>query len=1048
MRQVERAAPSWKDPIKTAASAAPDGSSSAAYIPSAFVAAARLQQSLGTTELPPPPRREKATALYDFVPQDTSTQLRLRKGDTMEILRKDADGWWFVRLNGEKGLVPGSYLQVEAPPAPVDPAILAAREASNQRFLQWRRSSLGTTTSDNNSTVSIGSDNSQRNSGVEYESPLGLGVHSEASVGSNSSNGVDARASIEVEDKPKVVRRLKKCAACNETILGRTKRALGGELFHEIAYHVDCAEEIIHCRVCDKEILGRAYKTAGASFHKLCMVCSSCQKQVPENGAILEDDSLVCNACIAERKRKEEEAIAAAKAAEAARLAKLRAEEEARAAAQRRAEEEARAAEQAKAEEEARLAAEAKAEEARLAEEKAKAEAAAAEAEAERLAQEASRLSILSQSSGPRGSTLRTRSEDENESLAPLPSSAAKGVARSSFVDASSATLRQSTLSALDQFDLGAVADVADHGQERLSEDMENDYGGSFLSLGGERDSLRLSQVIDFGAVEEFNASATSNRERLSGVSDVSSFSEFDDLISSTVPRGVANGGLDGAIPEHQETDADNDEDGERCGGCAAVLEGEAIGALNQYYHPECFKCGHCQRVIAEDQGYAEKDTQAFHQECYQARFGKRCSRCNKNLKGKVVKALDSLYHPDCFVCYQCNASLSESFFEHEGQAVCAQCKHLFITANAVQVPDNLIAISVATVGYHFAAQDETQLTIAPGQQVSVLQKDEDGWWFVDLEGQRGYVPGSYLIEHPEPPQKSPQRLGRGLAGSSSSSSSSSPWDPAAMWERVQPSLWHPVAALEQSLLELDKATAGMLSAPFRLTQAVIPRLSGQHDADSFFQDLVPDRPTKNKSRHKSGTAQTHAKPPPTASDSASSSFATYSYSSATVVDDTGRRISSVRRRYEDSMGRLKAEHERELDGRWLKTIWRRQGLGDEGQHETITSDGGPAEAFEEAWRRTPFGRADAKDTACEPKLSGESQDTDARKPEGVRQAERASEHVTPGPDYEAAERAPEKQCGEEGEGVTEEAQHCSREEAIARGSKNQEEETTPPEHS
>ncbi|GLE01992.1 hypothetical protein PINS_up010830 [Pythium insidiosum] len=713
----------------------------------------------------------------------------------MEILRKDADGWWFVRLNGEKGLVPGSYLQVEAPPAPVDPSILAAREASNQRFQQWRRSSLGTTP-DSNSTVSINSDTSQRSSGVEYESPLGLGVHSDASVGSNGSNGVDARASIEVEDKPKVVRRLKKCAACNETILGRTKRALGGELFHEIcficrgcregieeteeftlikkkAYHVDCAQEIIHCRVCDKEILGRAYKTAGASFHKLCLVCSSCRKQVPENGAILEDDALVCNECIAERKRKEEEAIAAAKAAEAARLAKLRAEEEARAAAQRRAEEEARAAEQAKAEEEARLAAEAKAEEARLAEEKAKAEAAAAEAEAERLAQEASRLSIISQSSGPRGSTLRAGSEDEGDTVAPLPSAGAKAVARNSFVDASSASLRQSTLSALDQFDLGAMEDVADHGQERLSEDVENDYGGSFLSLGGERDSLRLSQVIDFGAVQAFNASAISNRERLSGVSDVSSFSEFDDLISSTVPRTAGNGGLEGAIPEHQETDVDDEEDGERCGGCAAVLEGEAIGALNKYFHPECFKCGHCQHVIAEDQGYAEKEQQAFHQECYQARFGKRCSRCNKNLKGKVVKALDSLYHPDCFVCYQCNASLSESFFEHEGQAVCAKCKHLFITANAVQVPDDLIAISVATVGYHFAAQDETQLTIAPGQQVSVLQKDEDGWWFVDLEGQRGYVPGSYLIEHPEPPPKT--RRSSSSKRSSSSSSAAAP---------------------------------------------------------------------------------------------------------------------------------------------------------------------------------------------------------------------------------------------------------------------------------
>lgn len=28
-------------------------------------------------------------------------------------------------------------------------------------------------------------------------------------------------------------------------------------------------------------------------------------------------------------------------------------------------------------------------------------------------------------------------------------------------------------------------------------------------------------------------------------------------------------------------------------------------------------------------------------------------------LKGKVVKALDNLYHPDCFVCFKCNSSLS-----------------------------------------------------------------------------------------------------------------------------------------------------------------------------------------------------------------------------------------------------------------------------------------------------------------------------------------------------------------------------------------------------
>lgn len=74
-----------------------------------------------------------------------------------------------------------------------------------------------------------------------------------------------------------------------------------------------------------------------------------------------------------------------------------------------------------------------------------------------------------------------------------------------------------------------------------------------------------------------------------------------------------------------------------------------------------------------------------------------------------MVKALDNLYHPGCFVCFNCSASLSgssvslcllvvrclepealcshasgcdaaESFFEHDGQAVCAKCKHSAIT--------------------------------------------------------------------------------------------------------------------------------------------------------------------------------------------------------------------------------------------------------------------------------------------------------------------------------------------------------------------------------
>lgn len=114
----------------------------------------------------------------------------------VEVLRKDTDGWWLVRNEKkEKGLVPGSYLQVEEPVI-IDPAILAAREVSNRRFSLWRRM--------------------------------------EPKPEKTSPTSCDAKSSSDVQDKPIIVRKLKKCHACMETILGRTKTHSQGEIFHEI----------------------------------------------------------------------------------------------------------------------------------------------------------------------------------------------------------------------------------------------------------------------------------------------------------------------------------------------------------------------------------------------------------------------------------------------------------------------------------------------------------------------------------------------------------------------------------------------------------------------------------------------------------------------------------------------------------------------------------------------------------------------------------------------------------------------------------------------
>jgi len=65
---------------------------------------------------PPPPARpgpahvERCRALYDFTAED-STELPLRKGDVVTIIKKGQD-WWEGECNGRRGLFPGNYVEM------------------------------------------------------------------------------------------------------------------------------------------------------------------------------------------------------------------------------------------------------------------------------------------------------------------------------------------------------------------------------------------------------------------------------------------------------------------------------------------------------------------------------------------------------------------------------------------------------------------------------------------------------------------------------------------------------------------------------------------------------------------------------------------------------------------------------------------------------------------------------------------------------------------------------------------------------------------------
>ncbi|KAF1774242.1 hypothetical protein GQ600_21106 [Phytophthora cactorum] len=103
-------------------------------------------------------------------------------------------------------------------------------------------------------------------------------------------------------------------------------------------------------------------------------------------------------------------------------------------------------------------------------------------------------------------------------------------------------------------------------------------------------------------------------------------------------------------------------------------------------------------------------------------------------------------------------------------------------------------------------------------------------------------------------------------------------------------------------------------------------------------------KPSKQLRKHSYKVAPTAERKITPKKDTKNRTFSSYSFSNSSVVDDQGRRVTTTRRRYEDSTGRLKAAHEREIDDKKMRTTWSRQSKEEEGQHESICSSGSTEE--------------------------------------------------------------------------------------------------------
>ncbi|CAB1353970.1 unnamed protein product [Coregonus sp. 'balchen'] len=111
-----------------------------------------------------------------------------------------------------------------------------------------------------------------------------------------------------------------------------------------------------------------------------------------------------------------------------------------------------------------------------------------------------------------------------------------------------------------------------------------------------------------------------------------------------------------------------------KCGGCARAILENYISALNSLWHPECFVCRECFTPFVNG-SFFEHEGQPYCEGHYHERRGSLCSGCQKPITGRCITAMAKKFHPEHFVCAFCLKQLNKGTFkEQNDKPYCQGC--------------------------------------------------------------------------------------------------------------------------------------------------------------------------------------------------------------------------------------------------------------------------------------------------------------------------------------------------------------------------------------
>eukprot|EP01112_Ceratiomyxa_fruticulosa_P004300 TRINITY_DN1478_c0_g1_i2.p1 TRINITY_DN1478_c0_g1~~TRINITY_DN1478_c0_g1_i2.p1 ORF type:complete len:450 (-),score=81.48 TRINITY_DN1478_c0_g1_i2:268-1617(-) len=114
---------------------------------------------------------------------------------------------------------------------------------------------------------------------------------------------------------------------------------------------------------------------------------------------------------------------------------------------------------------------------------------------------------------------------------------------------------------------------------------------------------------------------------------------------------------------------------GPPCAACGEMVIGPVINAMDKSWHPDHFICANCNKPFPGG-NFVEQDDKPYCDDCYSEFFGPRCHTCLKPIADKCINACGRVYHPEHFFCNDCGTELrGKPFREDDGEPFCLTCK-------------------------------------------------------------------------------------------------------------------------------------------------------------------------------------------------------------------------------------------------------------------------------------------------------------------------------------------------------------------------------------